>query len=108
MRGQEPGSEHDHREAAGSARPATPPPSFGQTNGRDVPPPFPPSEEADDGETLSVVPVLKGPPPQLPERPEPVRDDAQPWEVPGDDAAPYDWFADHTDTDPALASPSRT
>ncbi|RVX47126.1 hypothetical protein EDD27_10048 [Nonomuraea polychroma] len=105
MRGQEPGSEHDHREAAGSARPATPPPSFGQTSGEDVPPAFPPSEEADDGETSSVVPVLKGPPPGLSDL---VRTDAQPWEVPGDDAAPYDWFADHTDTDPALAAPSRT
>ncbi|QFY06101.1 hypothetical protein GBF35_04895 [Nonomuraea phyllanthi] len=37
MRGQEPGSEHDRREADSSAAPATPPPSFGQTSGRDGP-----------------------------------------------------------------------
>ncbi|MDP4510868.1 hypothetical protein [Nonomuraea turcica] len=102
MRGQEPGSEHDHREAAGSARPATPPPSFGQTNGGDAPPAFAPFEEADDDETLSVVPLIKGPAPELPG---PIREDAQPWEVPGDDAAPYDWFADHTDTDPRPGHP---
>ncbi|WP_188190946.1 hypothetical protein [Nonomuraea sp. SYSU D8015] len=101
MRGQEPGSEHDRREADDSARPATPPPSFGRTDGRDAPPPFAPAEEADNGETRSVVPVLKGPPPGLPKP-----DDAQPWEVPGDDAAPYDWFADHADTDPTLARPA--
>lgn len=101
MRGQEPGSEHDRREADGTARPATPPPSFGRTSGQDVPPAFPPAEEADDGETRTVIPVLKGPPPGLPD---PQPGDAQPWEVPDDDAAPYDWFADETDTDPTLAS----
>ncbi|MFI7127692.1 hypothetical protein ACIBQ1_18475 [Nonomuraea sp. NPDC050153] len=123
MRGQEPGSEHDRREADGSAAPATPPPSFGQTSGRDVPPAFapadevvsdpddaahgpaddagraspddeppdPPGEAADD-EPRPVVPVLRAAPPEPDEPP-----GAQPWEVAGDDAAPYDWFDDESE-----------
>ncbi|TMR24497.1 hypothetical protein ETD85_46420, partial [Nonomuraea zeae] len=114
MRGQEPGSEHDRREADGSAAPATPPPSFGQTNGRDVPPAFTDSDEAADAEARPVVPTYQGPPPYRsePEVPAGVQpwkvpdDDAtpppgvQPWEVSDDDAAVYDWFADPEQTDP--------
>ncbi|GAA3528920.1 hypothetical protein GCM10022419_004690 [Nonomuraea rosea] len=94
MRGQEPGSEHDRREADGSAAPATPPPSFGQTNGRDVPPALTPSDEAADAEARPVVPIFQGPPPDLPEP-----DGVPAWELPDDDAAPYDWFTDHPETD---------
>ncbi|MFG6193240.1 hypothetical protein [Nonomuraea sp. JJY05] len=159
MRGQEPGSEHDRREADGSAAPATPPPSFGQTSGRDVPPAFAPADEevrgssddashgaADDvppappGEagdavpvlreppdsetrpsvpilggppdpgTRPAVPILGGPPPEPGTRPavpvfggppdSPGPDEppgVQPWEVAGDDAAPYDWFEDESE-----------
>ncbi|MEV4011330.1 hypothetical protein AB0J35_12570 [Nonomuraea angiospora] len=116
MRGQEPGSEHDRREADGSAAPATPPPSFGQTSGRDVPPAFAPADEevrgssddaahgpADDappappGEaaqagTRPAAPVFRGPPPDPDEPP-----GVQPWEVAGDDAAPYDWYEDESE-----------
>ncbi|TDE38651.1 hypothetical protein E1295_33600, partial [Nonomuraea mesophila] len=117
MRGQEPGSEHDRTEADNSAAPATPPPSFGQTDGRDVPPAFTPSDTASDsiptgrppfgtpaGEgtvprARPAIPVFQGPPPDLPEPED--RPGAQPWEVSGDDAAPYDWFADPTGSDPA-------
>ncbi|MEW1844175.1 hypothetical protein AB0392_40040 [Nonomuraea angiospora] len=143
MRGQEPGSEHDRREADGSAAPATPPPSFGQTSGRDVPPAFapadeevrgssgdaahgpaddappaPPGEAADavptfpgtppDSGTLPDVPVFRGPPPDSETRPgvpaftgpPPGPDEppgVQPWEVAGDDAAPYDWYDDESE-----------
>ncbi|MFG1707100.1 hypothetical protein ACFLIM_28290 [Nonomuraea sp. M3C6] len=89
MRGQEPGSEHDRREADGSAAPATPPPSFGQTSGRDIPPAPTPSDETAEGRP--AIPAFHG----SPEPGEPTG--AQPWEVSDDDAAPYDWFADHTD-----------
>ncbi|MEO3793746.1 hypothetical protein ABGB14_26340 [Nonomuraea sp. B10E15] len=129
MRGQEPGSEHDRREADNSAAPATPPPSFGQTDGRDVPPAFTPSGTpsgtpsdtttgipyggapygtpstgAASGEAAATrarpaIPVFQGPPPDLPAPDD--RPGAQPWEVSGDDTAPYDWFADHTGVDPA-------
>ncbi|TDC98904.1 hypothetical protein E1292_33555, partial [Nonomuraea deserti] len=141
MRGQEPGSEHDRREADNSAAPATPPPSFGQTDGRDVPPAFTPSDtttgtpsgtpsgattgtpSADPADTATggapfgtpsggapsgegaatrarpAIPVFQGPPPNLPQPED--RPGAQPWEVSGDDTAPYDWFADHTGVDPA-------
>ncbi|MEV0389659.1 hypothetical protein [Nonomuraea sp. NPDC050643] len=98
MRGQEPGSEHDRREADRSAAPATPPPSFGQTNGRSVPPASTPSDEAADAESLPVIPVFEGSPPNPPDSDEPPG--AQPWEVPADDATPYDWFDDHAHTDP--------
>ncbi|MEV4578575.1 hypothetical protein AB0K16_35575 [Nonomuraea jabiensis] len=121
MRGQEPGSEHDRREADGSAAPATPPPSFGQTSGRDVPPAFAPADEevrgsSDDappapppaprGETAGEaageaaeagtqpsVPVLRSAPPDPGDEPPGV----QPWEVAGDDAAPYDWYDDESE-----------
>ncbi|MET7332514.1 hypothetical protein [Nonomuraea sp. NPDC005650] len=106
MRGQEPGSEHDRREADGSAAPATPPPSFGQTSGRDVPPAFAPADEAvsgsaddaahspsDDVEPASPDDVPPAPPgaaadagqpvvPVLRAAPEPDEPPgAQPWEV---------------------------
>ncbi|MFI9843111.1 hypothetical protein ACIHFD_39165 [Nonomuraea sp. NPDC051941] len=138
MRGQEPGSEHDRREADGSAAPATPPPSFGQTSGRDVPPAFAPADEelrgssddaahspdddappAPSGEAADVpvfrgapyespdsgtrpaVPVFGGPPPDPETRPAvPDSDEppgVQPWEVAGDDAAPYDWYDDESE-----------
>ncbi|MGW4958486.1 hypothetical protein ACWEPL_14775 [Nonomuraea sp. NPDC004186] len=141
MRGQEPGSEHDRREADGSAAPATPPPSFGQTSGRDVPPAFapadeeprgssddaahspdddappaPPGEAADvpvfrgapyespDSGTRPAVPVFGGPPPESPNSgtrsASPDNDEppgVQPWEVAGDDAAPYDWYDDESE-----------
>ncbi|MEV6031928.1 hypothetical protein AB0L65_12300 [Nonomuraea sp. NPDC052116] len=142
MRGQEPGSEHDRREADGSAAPATPPPSFGQTSGRDVPPAFapadeelrgssddaahspdddappaPPGEAADavpafrgapyeppDSGTRPAVPAFGGPPPESTDsgtRPASPDDDeppgVQPWEVAGDDAAPYDWYDDESE-----------
>ncbi|TDC04784.1 hypothetical protein E1267_21840, partial [Nonomuraea longispora] len=116
MRGQEPGSEHDRTEADNSAAPATPPPSFGQTDGREVSPAFTPSDAASGippgrppfgspaGEGTAprarpAIPVFQGPPPDLPEPED--RPGAQPWEVSGDDAAPYDWFADPTGSNPA-------
>ncbi|MEV4110753.1 hypothetical protein [Nonomuraea sp. NPDC049695] len=196
MRGQEPGSEPDRREADGSSAPATPPPSFGQIGGRDMPSAFTPADEAahdsaegmtrdaaegavhgptdgvprgpadgavrgsagsaargsadggmrdpadhaargsaesagrgsgdggvrgsgDDAASASAhdaahaspgrsesapsggaagagehpaIPVFQGPPPNLPDPDEPPG--TQPWEVAGDDAAEYDWFAD--------------
>ncbi|MEV0824635.1 hypothetical protein [Nonomuraea rubra] len=97
MRGQEPGSEHDRREADRSAVPATPPPSFGQTDGQDVPAAFAPSGEAD----APVPPVLQGS-----ASGEETSPGAQPWEVPGDDAAPYDWFSDPTHPDPTHPGPT--
>ncbi|GAA2215439.1 hypothetical protein GCM10009850_109070 [Nonomuraea monospora] len=104
MRGQEPGSEHDRREADRSAAPATPPPSFGQTNGRDVPAAFTPSDvpfdtpsdETADADARPVPPVLRGPSSDLEASP-----GAQPWEVPGDDATQYDWFSDPAHPDHA-------
>ncbi|GAA3244127.1 hypothetical protein [Nonomuraea helvata] len=198
MRGQEPGSEPDRREADGSSAPATPPPSFGQTGGRDMPSAFTPADEAahDSAEDVTrdaaegavrgpadggmrgsagggvrgsadeaasasahdaahaspgrstsgegaahapsgrstsaqdaahdssgrstsaqdaahapsgrsasapsggaasagerpAIPVFQGPPPNLPDPDDPPG--TQPWEVAGDDAAEYDWFAD--------------
>ncbi|MEV0623269.1 hypothetical protein AB0I81_58835 [Nonomuraea sp. NPDC050404] len=103
MRGQEPGSEHDRREADGSATPATPPPSFGQTSERDVPPAFSPSEEAADGETSSAVPTFTEPPPDISRTTEP--SGTHPWEVPGDEAAPYDWYSNPTDPNLTLPPP---
>ncbi|MGV9377466.1 hypothetical protein ACWDRB_16695 [Nonomuraea sp. NPDC003707] len=144
MRGQEPGSEHDRREADGSAAPATPPPSFGQTSGRDVPPAFAPADEelrgssddtahspdddappappggaadvpvfrgapyeSPDPGTRPAVPVFGGAPPDPETRPAvsdfrgpPDSDEppgVQPWEVAGDDAAPYDWYDDESE-----------
>ncbi|MFC5832968.1 hypothetical protein [Nonomuraea insulae] len=97
MRGQEPGSEHDRREADRSAAPATPPPSFGQTDRRDVPAASTPTDEAGDAEPHPAIPTFQGSPSDP--------DGAPPWEVPGDDAAPYDWFSDPTHPDFAPPEP---
>ncbi|MFF5211780.1 hypothetical protein [Streptosporangium sp. NPDC000396] len=80
MRGQESGSEHE-READGSAAPATPPPSFGQPS-----PHVPRTDRTGDDQPYDP-----------PAWPEPMPGAAQPWTVPGDDGAPYDWFADPED-----------
>jgi hypothetical protein len=77
MRGQESGSEHE-READGSAAPATPPPSFGQ------PSPHVPRTDLTGDEQPYARPAW----------PEPAPGAAQPWTVPGDDGAPYDWLAE--------------
>ncbi|TYB58121.1 hypothetical protein FXF51_38400 [Nonomuraea sp. PA05] len=59
-----------------------------------------PSDPAPDGaadaDARPVPPVLRGPSSDLEASP-----GAQPWEVPGDDAAPYDWFSDPDHPDPA-------
>ncbi|MEV1168503.1 hypothetical protein [Nonomuraea sp. NPDC049784] len=153
MRGQEPGSEHDRREADSSAAPATPPPSFGQISEQDAPSAFAPADEAArgsaDGEARDsadgrargsaddvtsassgrpasaphddaaqapfspsasagaegrpAIPVFHGPPPNLPDPDE--APGAQPWEVSGDDAAPYDWFDEAEPTRPGGLRP---
>ncbi|MFI7637874.1 hypothetical protein [Nonomuraea sp. NPDC049400] len=127
MRGQEPGSEHDHREADDSAAPVTPPPSFGQTSGQDTPSAFAPADEAArgsaDGAARSSAEGAAGgfaddaassPPGEAPDAggrpaipvfqgPPPDLPDpdeppgTQPWEISADDAAPYDWFADEAE-----------
>ncbi|MEQ4714984.1 hypothetical protein [Nonomuraea sp. B19D2] len=127
MRGQEPGSEHDRREADDSAAPVTPPPSFGQTSGQDTPSAFAPADEAargsadgaarstaEDAASDSADDAASSPPGKAPdagERPAipifqgpppdlPDPDEppgTQPWEISADDAAPYDWFADEAE-----------
>ncbi|MEO3874878.1 hypothetical protein ABGB18_39345 [Nonomuraea sp. B12E4] len=101
MRGQEPGSDHERNEAGGSAAPATPPPSFGQTSGRDISPAPALHEEAADAEATFAVPTFQGSQPGL-------EDPAgtQPWEVPADDATAYDWLTDPTQSDPAGLAPT--
>ncbi|MFB9206875.1 hypothetical protein ACFFV7_37190 [Nonomuraea spiralis] len=94
MRGQEPGSEHDRREADRTTARALPPPSFGQTDG-DVPRTFTGSEEPTGDEArLSRTQAQSGE----------ASPGQQPWEVAGDDSAAYDWFADdEPDTAPTAA-----
>ena len=85
MRGQESGSEHE-READGSAAPATPPPSFGQPS-----PHVPRTDLTGDDQPYNT-----------PAWPEPAPGAAQPWTVPGDDGAPYDWLAE-PEAEPPMA-----
>ncbi|MFI9589644.1 hypothetical protein [Nonomuraea sp. NPDC052265] len=98
MRGQEPGSEHDRREADRTTASPMPPPSFGRID-RGVPSAFTPSGEPTDDETR----VPRGIPPE----PAEASTGVQPWEVAGDDSAPYDWFDDDT-PDPTPSPPTST
>ncbi|SDH90263.1 hypothetical protein [Nonomuraea jiangxiensis] len=103
MRGQETGSDHERSEADGSAAPATPPPSFGQTSGRDIRSTSALHEEiADDGTSPAVI-GFRGSHPGHEETA-----GAQPWEVRADDATAYDWLVDPTQTDPTGFDPGQT